>query len=97
MCFYSLQAEFWRDSFGLGHHWFLEQIVVEDKTHGTEHIFPVHRWIHAGRHYVIYEYDCCLPQEDQHQEQRRKELTEYCRMYQYEMHIDGGPVQVFIN
>lgn len=68
--------------------------MVEDKTHGTEHVFPVHRWIQAGRHYVIHEYDCCLPQDDEPQEQRRRELKEYCRIYQYEMHIDGGPVQV---
>lgn len=91
---YPLKIEFWRDSFGLGHHWFLEQIVVEDKTHGTQHIFPVHRWIHADRHYVIYEYDCCLPQDDEHQEQRRTELKEYCRMYQYVTNIEGGPAQV---
>ncbi|GIY46113.1 allene oxide synthase-lipoxygenase protein [Caerostris darwini] len=88
------QAEFWRDSFGLGHNWFLERIVVEDKTHGSEHIFPVHRWVKPERHYIIYEYDCCLPQEDEHQEQRRTELKEYRKLYQYVQNIEDGPVQI---
>ncbi|XP_035228513.1 allene oxide synthase-lipoxygenase protein-like [Stegodyphus dumicola] len=88
------KVEFWRDSFGLGHSWFLERIIVEDKVHSTEHVFPVHRWIQPERHYIIREYDCCLPQEDEHQEQRRTELKYYRRIYQYEMHIEGGPVQI---
>ncbi|KAG8197556.1 hypothetical protein JTE90_007292 [Oedothorax gibbosus] len=89
-----IKIEFWRDSFGLGPNWFLEQIVVEDKDFGSKHIFPVHRWIQADKHYVIHEYDCCLPQEDDHQEQRRQELKEYKRMYQYTQNIEDGPIQI---
>ncbi|XP_042907350.1 allene oxide synthase-lipoxygenase protein isoform X1 [Parasteatoda tepidariorum] len=89
-----LKIELWRDSFGLGHSWFLEKIEVEDKVHGGHHVFPVHRWIMPERHYMIREYDCCLPQHDEHQEQRRTELKLYKKMYQYEQRIQDGPVQI---
>ncbi|XP_054721720.1 polyunsaturated fatty acid 5-lipoxygenase-like [Uloborus diversus] len=88
------KAEFWRDSFGLGDSWFLEKIEVEDKTHGTRHVFPVHRWILPNRHYVIQEHDCRLPQEDENIEQRRTEIKECRRIYQYAVRIEGGPAQI---
>lgn len=89
------KIEFWRDSFGIGHSWFLEKIEVEDRVHNTWHVFPVHRWIRPDRHYIIREYDCCLPQQEEHQEQRRTELKQYRRIYQYALHVgDDGPVQI---
>lgn len=88
------KAEIWRDSFGFGSSWFLEQIVVEDKIHGSKHVFPVHRWIKPEKHYIFSEYDCCLPQDEVHEEQRRTELKEFRKIYQYAVHVEGGPSQI---
>ncbi|XP_067141710.1 polyunsaturated fatty acid 5-lipoxygenase-like [Centruroides vittatus] len=72
--------------------WYLEKIVIEDE--GKEIIFPVHRWIEDDTKYRLKKYDCFLPQSDPHKEQRLKELQKKKEIYQYEVYVEGGPVQI---
>lgn len=88
------KIELWRDSFGLADDWFVDVIHVEARRTGKWHAFPVQRWIKAKQKYTFGEYDSWLPQKDPHQLQRRLELEEKCRSYEYVMHVPDGPAQI---
>ncbi|OQV17101.1 Allene oxide synthase-lipoxygenase protein [Hypsibius exemplaris] len=88
------KLEIWRDAFGIGDSWFLDVITVENIVTRKMYHFPAQRWIRADTHYVFNHYDTCLPQFDQHREQRQQELEEKKRMYEYVVHHPGLPAQV---
>ncbi|XP_037070584.1 allene oxide synthase-lipoxygenase protein-like [Pollicipes pollicipes] len=67
------RIELWRDNFGVSPDWYLERIVVEHRSR-TRYVFPLLRWVQPERHYMVYQYDCSLPQDDRYPEERRQEL-----------------------
>ncbi|XP_076360034.1 allene oxide synthase-lipoxygenase protein-like isoform X1 [Tachypleus tridentatus] len=87
------KIEFWRDSFGVGHAWFVDRIEVHDLASGKVFYFPIHRWVDANIHYVVHEFDCTLPYEDYCKEQRVAELSRIRKDYQIKVHVPGGPAQ----
>ncbi|XP_013773436.1 allene oxide synthase-lipoxygenase protein-like [Limulus polyphemus] len=87
------KIEFWRDSFGVGHAWFVDRIEVHHVASGKVFYFPIHRWVDANVHYVVHEFDCTLPNEDYCKEQRLSELSRIKKDYQIKVHVPGGPAQ----
>lgn len=75
----------------------MDKITLENRKTKDLFIFPVFRWIRPNDHYLIVHLDTSLPQSDQHQEQRRKELEDKCSLYQLEQKISSGPAQVILN
>jgi hypothetical protein len=74
--------------------WYVEYIEVEVDETREFFVFPINRWIHADRQYLIQQYDVVLPQDDPHKEQRAFELAEKKKLYEYDQKAPGIPVQV---
>ncbi|CAL4102967.1 unnamed protein product, partial [Meganyctiphanes norvegica] len=74
--------------------WFLDRIEVDEVSDGNCWVFPVHRWIHPDKRYKVELYDCLLPQDDPNIEDRRQELLEKKKLYQYHQNIENGPMQI---
>ncbi|XP_076352211.1 allene oxide synthase-lipoxygenase protein-like isoform X1 [Tachypleus tridentatus] len=89
------KIELWRDSFGLADDWFVDRVALEyRKEKKLKVYFPINRWIKPNKRYIFKLYDCSLPQEDEHQQQRSEELAEKKQLYEYTQNIEGGPVQI---
>ncbi|CAL1538145.1 unnamed protein product [Lymnaea stagnalis] len=92
------KIEFWQDGSGLGSGWYVDKIVVDNKVTNDAYVFPVFRWIKADYRYKIAHLDTSLPQDDQHADQRKMELEEKRKLYEFDQkfppQFPGGPVQV---
>ncbi|KAF0298884.1 Allene oxide synthase-lipoxygenase protein [Amphibalanus amphitrite] len=80
------RIELWRDNFGVSPDWYLERVVVEHRSR-TRYVFPLLRWVQAGRHYNVFQYDCSLPQDDRYPEDRRHELQQRRRRLKKEQQL----------
>ncbi|XP_075544217.1 polyunsaturated fatty acid 5-lipoxygenase-like isoform X2 [Dermacentor variabilis] len=89
------KVEVWRDSFGFGHAWFVDRIEVQDQLSGELYVFPFHRWLPSEMHFFVALYDCVLPHDDPHQDQRRQELQRKRKLYRYKAWIPEGPTQAY--
>ena len=89
-----VQLELWRDDPGASPDWFCVVIVVNDTRTERNFYFPVQKWVKAGVHYMIPQYDTSLPSSDPFPEQRSGLLEEKRQLYQYAQHSPGIPVQV---
>ncbi|KAK6172844.1 hypothetical protein SNE40_016422 [Patella caerulea] len=88
------KIELWRDNAGLGSDWYVDKIIVENAKTKEQFVFPILRWIKAGFHYKIKHLDTSLPQCDRHSEQRKMELEDKKKLYQFESKLPGLPVQI---
>ncbi|KAG8229788.1 hypothetical protein J437_LFUL005869 [Ladona fulva] len=84
----------WRDEAGIGDHWFLDWIVVEDKRSNTKHVFPLQRWVKPHKKYTMHEHHTFLPQHDPDPELRKEELDTKKEMFKYAARFNQGPLQV---
>ena len=87
-------VEFWRDNAGLGAAWFLDKLVVENRSNNRSYVFPMFRWVRPNWHYLIKHLDTALPQNDSHKDQRLKELQEKRKTYKFFEKEPGLPAQV---
>lgn len=88
------KIELWRDSFGLGSHWYADYITVRRKDRNDEFHFPIFRWIDAKKHYIFRRNDTMLPQHDPEAEQRWEELKRKKETYIAIQKVPNGPAQV---
>lgn len=88
------KVEFWRDNSGIGPDWYVEKVLVENRTTKDVFIFPIFRWIKPDIHYVIKHLDCSLPQDDDQKQQRLMELNDKRETYEYTSRGKGMPAQV---
>lgn len=86
----------WRDSSGLNDDWFVQWVKVKNLHALGDNVdcFPVNRWVRHDRRMVIMKYDCILPQFDENQEQRAKEILEMRKIYGLTRKKPGIPKQV---
>ncbi|KAL8617085.1 hypothetical protein ACOMHN_014256 [Nucella lapillus] len=89
-----VKIEFWRDDSGLGSDWYVDKIVVENKCTNGMYVFPVFRWVRCDWHYFIKHLDTSLPQFEEYDEQRLKELEEKRRTYIFSQKAPGMPAQI---
>ncbi|CAL1536625.1 unnamed protein product, partial [Lymnaea stagnalis] len=89
-----VQIDLWRSRCLFGGDWFVDWIEVENKFTKEKFVFPIFRWIKAKFRYHINHLDTSLPQNEVHKAQRRMELAEKRKTYQFEQKVPGGPVQV---
>ncbi|CAH1251329.1 ALOX5 [Branchiostoma lanceolatum] len=70
------KLKLWRDTSRQDDHWFCDSLSVqlEPKTNGPTYYFPVTRWIEAGTSVWLIPGGCCLPQDEEHADQRQDEL-----------------------
>nr|XP_053629169.1 allene oxide synthase-lipoxygenase protein-like isoform X1 [Cherax quadricarinatus] len=61
---------------------------------GRVWVFPLQRWVSAGRVYCIELHDCFLPQEDPNRESRQIDLQEKRKEYKYAQKVEDGPAQI---
>jgi len=88
------RIELWRDNHDSSSNWYLEWIEVRNPSSQMTTIFPVMKWIKAGKHYFFNHIDTCLPQDEQFKEQRKMELITMQNQYQLEVKIPGLSAQV---
>ncbi|XP_023930539.1 allene oxide synthase-lipoxygenase protein-like [Lingula anatina] len=88
------KMEITMDAFGLAPDWFVESVHIEHQQDKSIRVFPIHRWIRPKRHYVFDHLDCKLPQDDEQKEQRKSELEERRKLYEFAPKAPGLPVQV---
>ena len=88
------KIEFWRDDAGVASDWFVDRILVENKSTNDIFVFPVYRWIKSGWQYIIKKYDTSLPQFDEHKDQRSMELGDKRKLYVLEQKLPELPMQV---
>ncbi|OWF44208.1 allene oxide synthase-lipoxygenase protein-like isoform X2 [Mizuhopecten yessoensis] len=88
------KVEFWRDSSGLGAAWYVDRVMLENKSNKRMFVFPVYRWIKPGYHYVIKHLDTSLPQFDDDKDQRTMELADKQELYAIGFKGRGMPAQV---
>ncbi|KAI8492266.1 Arachidonate 5-lipoxygenase [Branchiostoma belcheri] len=86
------EIEIWRDDFLRIDDWFVEVITVE-LPGKPKFVFPVQRWVNAGERLFLTQYDSCLPQFEQHPDQRTRLLNAKRQQYQYQQN-EGLPVQI---
>ncbi|XP_070566961.1 polyunsaturated fatty acid 5-lipoxygenase-like [Ptychodera flava] len=86
------KIELRRDTKGIADDWYVDVVEVQRIGDLKKHVFPVHRWVDWTHH--VQEFDCCLPQDDQHSHQRRDELVEKKQLYKFESKNKGLPPQV---
>ncbi|XP_046394318.1 polyunsaturated fatty acid 5-lipoxygenase-like [Ischnura elegans] len=84
----------WRDEAGIGDHWFLDRVEVEDRRRNTRHVFPLQRWVKPHVRYTMYEHHSFLPQHEPQLEMRREELEEKRKTFEYAARFNKGPLQV---
>ncbi|XP_076446963.1 allene oxide synthase-lipoxygenase protein-like [Babylonia areolata] len=89
-----VKIEFWRDDSGLGSDWYVDKVVVENKSTNAMYVFPVFRWVRPDWHYFIKHLDTSLPQFEEYREQRDKELDEKRRTYVFSQKAPGMPAQI---
>ena len=73
--------------------WFVEHVIVKHHGKGTDHVFPVHRWVSDDK-LMLPQYDSCLPQHDERLPDRKHELDQKRARYQFEPAAPGLPPQV---
>eukprot|EP00058_Branchiostoma_floridae_P009673 XP_002595161.1 hypothetical protein BRAFLDRAFT_118621 [Branchiostoma floridae] len=88
------EIEIWRDDSMKVDDWFVEVITVDIIGEPTKFVFPVQRWVNAGDRLFLTPYDSCLPQFEQHTDQRTRLLNLKRQLYQYKQNVEGLPVQV---
>ncbi|XP_072043149.1 allene oxide synthase-lipoxygenase protein-like [Amphiura filiformis] len=66
-----------------GNEWYVERIEIENAKSKERDIFPVHRWLNADKKMKLKIYDCMLPQDDEDADQRKAELEEKKKLYQF--------------
>lgn len=86
--------EVWLDDNVLEDNWFVEYIRVEKVDDKQEFVFPINRWVKANKRIKIVESGCRLPQYDEDIENRRAELREKCKDYEFTVNAPGLPPQV---
>ncbi|XP_035688109.1 polyunsaturated fatty acid 5-lipoxygenase-like [Branchiostoma floridae] len=87
------EIEIWRDDSMKVDDWFVEVITVDIIGEPTKFVFPVQRWVNAGDRLFLTPYDSCLPQFEQHTDQRTRLLNLKRQLYQYKQNVEGLPVQ----
>lgn len=100
-----VKVELWRDSKGLADDWYVELVKIRRKHHGkglnsepeVDVPFPVNRWIHANKRYILLKYDSVLPQFDERKSQREAELEQKKKTYAFGEKIEGVPRRVSIS
>ncbi|XP_052225504.1 allene oxide synthase-lipoxygenase protein-like isoform X2 [Dreissena polymorpha] len=88
------KIEIWRDGRGVASDWFVDYIEIESLRLRTRFMFPLFRWIKAGRRYVIRHMDNCLPQDDPEPIYRQQELDQKKIGYECASKVPGGPAQI---
>ena len=88
------RIELWKDDAWMGSDWFVDKIVVENRVTNDTFVFPIFRWIKSDFHYQINHLDTSLPQGDEFPQQRRMELEDKRKTYEYDQKVPGGPAQV---
>ncbi|XP_070565852.1 allene oxide synthase-lipoxygenase protein-like [Ptychodera flava] len=87
------KIELRRDTRGIADDWYVDVVEVEHSSSKKKYVFPVHRWISQA--HLIQEFDCCLPQNDPHPQQRRQELVKKKGLYKFESKNEEGlPPQI---
>ncbi|XP_071505993.1 allene oxide synthase-lipoxygenase protein-like [Diadema antillarum] len=74
--------------------WFVDMVEVEQEVTRKRFVFPVHRWVRADTRLNLKKYDTSLPQDDDQQEQRKRELERKRELYQLESKQEGLIPQV---
>ncbi|XP_077983673.1 polyunsaturated fatty acid 5-lipoxygenase-like [Glandiceps talaboti] len=80
---------------GVSDGWYVERVAVESiYQKDCVSIFPVHRWIYNDIKYTLHRYGVSLPQNDNENETRDKELELKRGMYELEQKMKGMPPTV---
>lgn len=88
------RIEVWKDDAWAASDWYVDKIVVENRITNNTFVFPIFRWIMAKYHYQIKHLDTSLPQYDDYPEQRKMELEEKRKAYEFDQKVPNGPAQV---
>ncbi|XP_055893478.1 polyunsaturated fatty acid 5-lipoxygenase-like isoform X2 [Biomphalaria glabrata] len=89
-----VRIELWRNDAGVASDWYVDKIVIENRVTNSSFVFPIFRWIKAKYHYQIKHLDTSLPQQEEFPEQRKMELAEKRKEYEFDQKVPGAPVQV---
>ncbi|XP_035665132.1 allene oxide synthase-lipoxygenase protein-like [Branchiostoma floridae] len=75
---------------------FVDTVKISSLSDVELYTFPVQRWLKPGpgKRLFIPPFNCCLPQNDPHPGQRRRELNDKKKDFQMTSLADGCPVQV---
>lgn len=89
-----VRIELWKDAAWVASDWYVDTIFVDNSVTNARFVFPIFRWIKANYHYQIKQLDTSLPQFDEYSEQRRMELQEKRKDYEFAQKVPNGPIQV---
>lgn len=89
-----VRIEVWKDDAWVASDWYVDKIVIENRVTNSTFVFPIFRWIKAKYHYQIKHLDTSLPQHEDYPDQRRMELSEKRKAYEFDQKVAGGPAQV---
>jgi arachidonate 5-lipoxygenase len=89
-----VRIELWKDDAWVASDWYVDKIVIENRVTNSSFVFPIFRWIRAQYHYQINHLDTSLPQFEEYKEQRKLELEEKRKNYEFDQKIPGGPAQI---
>ncbi|KAH9509986.1 hypothetical protein Btru_044788, partial [Bulinus truncatus] len=89
-----VRIELWRNDAGVASDWYVDKIVIENRVTNSSFVFPIFRWIKANYHYQIKHLDTSLPQNEEYPSQRKMELEEKRKAYEFDQKVPGAPVQV---